>query len=93
MDIMMSTNLGNFIQLDYNYQSGRFKRHYRPLLFIDGTFMKGKYKGTLLTATTKDGDQELQDKGKGIVCRFLSNLPYDKWNDAYFKGQKYSEMH
>ncbi|XP_028071937.1 uncharacterized protein LOC114274244 [Camellia sinensis] len=37
--------------------------------------------------------KELQDEGKWIVCRFLSNLPYDKWTNAYFKGQKYGEMH
>ncbi|XP_028072721.1 uncharacterized protein LOC114274935 [Camellia sinensis] len=186
MDIVMSTNPGF--------------RHCRPLLFIDGAFLKGKYKGTLLTATAKDGDQgffhpvmaivdmetidswewffmhlsnillderqitfisdrnagllkalpkvlptayhyfclqhlnanlrdrfyspsfsntfrsrivflfsscayapimecfnqflkELQDEGKWIVCRFLSHLPYDKWTNAYFKGQKYGEMH
>ncbi|XP_028104093.1 uncharacterized protein LOC114303140 [Camellia sinensis] len=70
MDIVMSTNSGSYLRLDYNHQSGRFKRffvafnasiqgfrHCRPLLFIDGTFLKGKYKGTLLTATAKDGDQ------------------------------------
>ncbi|KAL7263907.1 hypothetical protein ACSBR1_001958 [Camellia fascicularis] len=44
MVIMMSTNPGF--------------RHCRPPLFIDGTFLKGKYKGTLFTATAKDGDQE-----------------------------------
>ncbi|KAL7203345.1 hypothetical protein ACSBR2_016604 [Camellia fascicularis] len=70
MDIVMSTNPGSYLRLDYNHQSGRFKRffvafnasiqgfrHCRPLLFIDGTFLKGKYKGTLLTATAKDRDQ------------------------------------
>ncbi|XP_028123131.1 uncharacterized protein LOC114320217 [Camellia sinensis] len=213
MDIVMSTNPGSYLRLDYSHQSGRFKRffvafnpsiegfrHCRPLLFIDGTFLKGKYKGTLLTAAAKDGDQgffplamaivdtettdswewfvmhlsniflderpitfifdwntgllealpkvlptayhyfclqhlkanlrdrfsgpsfsntfksrivflfssyayaltvgcfnqclkELQDEGKWIVCGFLSNLPYDKWTNAYFKGKKYSEMH
>ncbi|XP_028107822.1 uncharacterized protein LOC114306739 [Camellia sinensis] len=198
MAIVMSTNPGSYLRLDNNHQSGRFKRffvafnafiqgfrHCHPLLFIDGTFLKGKYKGTLLTATANNGDQgffplamaivdtettdswkwffihlsnillderpitfisdqnagllealpkanlrdrfsgpsfsntfrsrivflfsscactptvgcfnqclkELQDEGKGIVCGFLSNLPYDKWSNAYFKGQKYSEMH
>ncbi|KAL7168719.1 hypothetical protein ACSBR2_039045 [Camellia fascicularis] len=70
MDIVMSTNPGSYLQLDYNHQSGRFKRffvtfnasiqgfrHCHPLLFIDRTFLKGKYKGALLTATAKDGDQ------------------------------------
>ncbi|XP_028053541.1 uncharacterized protein LOC114257923 [Camellia sinensis] len=70
MDIVMSTNPGSYLCLDYNHQNGRFKRffvafnvfnqgfrHCRSLLFIDGTFLKRKYKGTLLTATAKDGDQ------------------------------------
>ncbi|XP_028066671.1 uncharacterized protein LOC114269541 [Camellia sinensis] len=192
-----TTTFGDF---SMSYDEIRWVRHCRPLLFIDGTFLKGKYKGTLLTATAKDGDQgffplamaivetettdswewffmhlsnillderpitfisdrnagllealpkvlptayhyfclqhlkanlrdrfsgpsfsntfrsrivflfslcayaptvgcfyqclkELQDEGKWIVCGFLSNLPYDKWTNAYFKGQKYGEMH
>ncbi|KAL7242827.1 hypothetical protein ACSBR1_015257 [Camellia fascicularis] len=80
MDIVMSTNPGSYLRLDYNYQSGRFKRffvafnasiqgfrHCRPLLFIDGTFLKGKYKGTLLTATAKDGDQGFFPLAMAIV--------------------------
>ncbi|KAL7263064.1 hypothetical protein ACSBR1_001273 [Camellia fascicularis] len=80
MDIVMSTNLGSYLRLDYNHQSGRFKRffvafnasiqgfrHCRPLLFIDGTFVKGKYKGTLLTATAKDGDQGFFPLAMAIV--------------------------
>ncbi|KAL7259108.1 hypothetical protein ACSBR1_005081 [Camellia fascicularis] len=70
MDIVMSTNSGSYLRLDYNHQSGWVKRffvafnasiqgfrHCHPLLFIDGTFLKGKYKGTLLTAIAKDRDQ------------------------------------
>ena len=50
--------------------TGRFKRLFvsffgcingfqfcRPLLFLDGTFLKGRYKGMLLAATAKDGNQ------------------------------------
>ena len=29
----------------------------RPILFIDGTFLKGRYKGIILSATAKDGNQ------------------------------------
>ncbi|XP_028076038.1 uncharacterized protein LOC114278223 [Camellia sinensis] len=42
-------------------------RHCRPLLFIDGTFLNGKYKGTLLIATTKDGDQGFFPLAMAIV--------------------------
>ena len=81
MDIVMNTNPGSYLRLDYNHQSGWFKRffvafnasiqgfrHCHPLLFIDGTFLKGKYKGTLLTATANDGDQ-----GRYYYSLFKSN--------------------
>lgn len=29
----------------------------RPMLFLDGTFLKGKYNGQLLGVTAKDGNQ------------------------------------
>ncbi|KAL7234305.1 hypothetical protein ACSBR1_017824 [Camellia fascicularis] len=87
MDIMMSTNPGSYLQLDYTHQSGRFKRfffiafnasiqgfrHCHSLLFIDGTFLRGKYKDTLLTATTKNGDQVTVDL-LNRTCLFRKNL-------------------
>ncbi|KAK9291102.1 hypothetical protein L1049_009289 [Liquidambar formosana] len=64
------TNPGSIIEIDYESNTGRFKRVFvsfyaciygfwycRPMLFLDGTFLKGRYKGNLLTATAKDGDQ------------------------------------
>ncbi|KAL7236003.1 hypothetical protein ACSBR1_019312 [Camellia fascicularis] len=58
MDIVMSTNPGSYLRLDYNHQSGRFKRffvafnasiqgfrHYRPLLPI--TFIFDRNAGLL----------------------------------------------
>ncbi|KAL7250236.1 hypothetical protein ACSBR1_012268 [Camellia fascicularis] len=36
----------------------RFK-HCRPLLFLDGTFLKRRFKGNSLAATTKDGNRGL----------------------------------
>ncbi|KAL7222666.1 hypothetical protein ACSBR1_024375 [Camellia fascicularis] len=33
--------------------------HCRPLLFLDETFLKGRFKGNLLAATTKDDNQGL----------------------------------
>ncbi|XP_058221430.1 uncharacterized protein LOC131331480 [Rhododendron vialii] len=34
-------------------------KHLRPLLFVDGTFLKGNFKGSLLSASAKDGDKGL----------------------------------
>ncbi|KAK9284049.1 hypothetical protein L1049_012309 [Liquidambar formosana] len=64
------TNPGSIIEIDYDINTGRFKRVFvsfyaciygfwycRPMLFLDGTFLKGRYKGNLLAATAKDGDQ------------------------------------
>ncbi|XP_020245440.1 uncharacterized protein LOC109823573 [Asparagus officinalis] len=63
------TNPGSYICIDQN--EGRFKRLFicyaacivgflngcRPLLFLDGTFLKDRYKGMLLSAIAYDGDQ------------------------------------
>ncbi|KAK9273681.1 hypothetical protein L1049_018491 [Liquidambar formosana] len=66
------TNPGSIIEIDYDSNTGHFKRVFvsfyaciygfwycRPMLFLDGTFLKGRYKGNLLAATAKDGDQGL----------------------------------
>ncbi|KAF7138689.1 hypothetical protein RHSIM_Rhsim07G0128200 [Rhododendron simsii] len=34
-------------------------KHLRPLLFVDGTFLKGNFKGSLLSVSAKDGDKGL----------------------------------
>ncbi|KAF7150876.1 hypothetical protein RHSIM_Rhsim02G0220600 [Rhododendron simsii] len=34
-------------------------KHLRPLLFVNGTFLKGNFKGSLLSASAKDGDKGL----------------------------------
>ncbi|KAL8472081.1 hypothetical protein ACS0TY_029344 [Phlomoides rotata] len=34
-------------------------KSYRPMIFVDETFMKGRAKGTLLAATAKNGDNSL----------------------------------
>lgn len=74
-DVAMEKNPGSHIVLDVVSASRRFRRlfvsfyasisgfnHCRPLLFVDGTFLKGKYKGVLLSATGKDGNQGM------LVC-------------------------
>ncbi|XP_028062213.1 uncharacterized protein LOC114265585 [Camellia sinensis] len=86
MDIVMSTNPGSYLHLDYNHQSGWFKRffvafnasiqefrHCHPLLLIDRTFMKEKYKGTLLTATANDGNQGFFPLAMAIVNMETTN--------------------
>ncbi|KAL7258271.1 hypothetical protein ACSBR1_004403 [Camellia fascicularis] len=42
-------------------------RHCRLLLFLDGTFLKGRFKGFLLAATAKDGNQGLFPLAYAIV--------------------------
>ena len=64
------TNPDSIIELDVDADNGRFRRLFvsffgcingfqfgRPLLFLDGTFLKGRYKGILLGATSKDANQ------------------------------------
>lgn len=68
-DAILSTNPGSVVALDVEQSTNPFKRfsfsfkasidgfkHCRPMLFIDGTFMNNRYKGTLLVATAKDGN-------------------------------------
>ena len=62
-------NLGSCIDLDIDYESKQFQRFFvsfeaciygfnycHPLIFLDGTFLKGMFKGTLLVATAKNGN-------------------------------------
>ena len=71
-------NLGSLFVLDYVlqvslcvvlfvsfYASIAGFNHVRPLFFLDGTFLKGRYKGNLLAAAGKNGNQ-----GKVTFCRF-----------------------
>ncbi|KAL7185894.1 hypothetical protein ACSBR2_027782 [Camellia fascicularis] len=66
----MRTNPGSVFELDMDESSGCFRRLYVAfhgclygfqfccsLLFVDGTFLKGRYKGHLLAATSNDGNQ------------------------------------
>ncbi|KAK9282883.1 hypothetical protein L1049_011108 [Liquidambar formosana] len=68
----LRTNPGSKLVLDMDECSNRFKRFFapfyacihgfaycRPMLFVDGTFFKSRYKGQLLAATAKDGNQGL----------------------------------
>ncbi|KAL7202607.1 hypothetical protein ACSBR1_034135 [Camellia fascicularis] len=68
LETAMRTNPESVFELDMDESSGCFRRLFvafhgclygfqfcRPLLFVDGTFLKGRYKGHLLAATSKDG--------------------------------------
>jgi hypothetical protein len=67
---VLSSNYGSHCTLECDPETSRFKRIFisfhaciegfkycRPLLFLDGTFIKNKYKGHLLAATGKNGNQ------------------------------------
>ncbi|KAL7227474.1 hypothetical protein ACSBR1_022350 [Camellia fascicularis] len=69
--VVIEHNLGSYVNIEYDEHNNCFIRyfisfkacidgfnHCRPLLFLDGTFLKGKFKGHLLAATAKDGNQE-----------------------------------
>ncbi|GMP95784.1 hypothetical protein CsSME_00044698 [Camellia sinensis var. sinensis] len=77
-DAVMHYNPGSYVNLDFEQSIGRFKQffisfkacidgfnHICPVLFLDGTFLKGRFKGNLLAATGKDGnkvgDPQLED--------------------------------
>lgn len=63
------TNLGTRFDLDIDEEK-KFRhcffafggslegfKHCRPMLMLDGTFLKGKHKGILLSAVGKDGNE------------------------------------
>ncbi|XP_028101818.1 uncharacterized protein LOC114301104 [Camellia sinensis] len=71
-DAMMRYNPGSYVYIDYDTRSQQFCHFFvsfatcisgynscRPLLFLGGTFLKRKYKGQLLVATAKDGNNGL----------------------------------
>ncbi|KAL7207324.1 hypothetical protein ACSBR1_029309 [Camellia fascicularis] len=77
---VMVNNPGSYINIDYDEQNHRFEwffisfkacidgfNHCRPLLFLDGTFLKGKFKGNLLAASARDGNQGLFPLAIAIV--------------------------
>ncbi|KAL7169341.1 hypothetical protein ACSBR2_034396 [Camellia fascicularis] len=72
LETTMRKNLESVFELDVDESSGCFQRLFvafhgclygfqfcRLLLFVDGTFLKRCYKGHLLAATSKDGNQGL----------------------------------
>ncbi|XP_028109395.1 uncharacterized protein LOC114308100 [Camellia sinensis] len=79
-DAVMRYNPGSYVNIDYDVSSQQFCCFFVsfiacisgynscwPLLFLDGTFLKGKYKGQLLAATVKDGNNDLFPVAFAIV--------------------------
>ncbi|KAL7193686.1 hypothetical protein ACSBR2_025325 [Camellia fascicularis] len=73
--------------------------HCRPLLFLDATFLKGRFKGFLLATTANDENQvftqkvEQFHKSRRIVAsEFLANTPLEHWANAFFRRRCYGEM-
>lgn len=55
-----------FVAYDVNVNG--FKLRCRLVLFVDGTYLSGPYKGTLLTACALDADYHLFNFAYAIVC-------------------------
>ncbi|KAL7203090.1 hypothetical protein ACSBR2_016410 [Camellia fascicularis] len=79
-DSVMQKNPNSYINLEFDQKTGSFIRyfisfracidgfnHCRPLLFLDGTFLKGGFKGNLLAATAKDANEGLFPVALAIV--------------------------
>lgn len=69
-DLVKESNPGSYCSMEVEEETRRFQRIFisfgasikgfmfcRPVLYIDGTFLKNKFKGTLLVATGKDANQ------------------------------------
>ncbi|XP_028052873.1 uncharacterized protein LOC114257311 [Camellia sinensis] len=79
-DAVIHYNPESYVNIDYDASSQQFFHFFVsfatcifgdnscwPLLFLDGTFLKGKYKGQLLTATTIDRNDGLFHVAFAIV--------------------------
>ncbi|RZC55325.1 hypothetical protein C5167_014178 [Papaver somniferum] len=95
-DAIEHYNPGSVVNFEYDSGTRRFKRFFvafeasitgfnnycRPMLFIDCNFLTGKFKGGLMVACGKTGNQEIYPVAFGIVecenCEswqwFLTNL-------------------
>ncbi|KAL8501374.1 hypothetical protein ACS0TY_020785 [Phlomoides rotata] len=79
-EAIQRTNLGSVVDLQKNSETQHFERVFnafkacidgfkrcRSMLFIDDTFLKGRAKGTMLSATAKDGNNGLFPVAFAIV--------------------------
>ncbi|XP_057468760.1 uncharacterized protein LOC130757970 [Actinidia eriantha] len=83
-------NLGSCVDLDIDYESRQFQRfsvsfkaciygfnYCHPIIFLDGTYLKGRFKGTLwtlLVATAKNGNSVVGAENKENWLCFLKHL-------------------
>ncbi|KAI8550261.1 hypothetical protein RHMOL_Rhmol06G0091000 [Rhododendron molle] len=67
-DIEVDTETNRFKRLFVAFSACIYGfKHLRPLLFVDGTFLKGNFKGSLLSVSAKDGDKGLFPLCIGVV--------------------------
>lgn len=72
LDELVKTNPDSHVHLDVN-DGNKFRRYFfafgaclmgfkqcRPLVMVDGTFLKGLHRGALLSAVAKDGDEGIE---------------------------------
>ncbi|KAL7233265.1 hypothetical protein ACSBR1_016986 [Camellia fascicularis] len=67
IDAANACNPGSVFDMEFDID--RKGRHFKclPVLMLDGTFLKGRRKGCLLAATTKDGNQGILTLERDIV--------------------------
>ena len=51
----------------WTFKRGDVFNHYKPIIQVDGTHLYGRYKGTLLIATTQDGNSNVLPLAFAIV--------------------------
>jgi zinc finger SWIM domain-containing protein 3 len=92
---ILKSNPGSIAEYEVDPTNDRFKRVFisfrawtdafergcRPLIFIDGAFLKNKYKGVLAAATAMDANNSLLVLGIAII----SSETNDNWNWFFSK--------
>ncbi|KAF7112424.1 hypothetical protein RHSIM_RhsimUnG0230700 [Rhododendron simsii] len=94
-----STNPGSHIDLESDEETKRFKRLFvafgacvqgfnncRPLIFLDATHLKGRYRGTIMAATGKNGNQERREEASKWGCQICPEM--DKRMRASFNESR-----
>ncbi|XP_028115006.1 uncharacterized protein LOC114312908 [Camellia sinensis] len=101
VDVAESCNPESYIEFECDDDTKRFERlfvifrgsisgfdYYGPLLFLDGTFLKGRFRGNLLVATRKDRNQENQDNWHWFL-EHLSTIISPKQNITFVSDRNF----